>query len=86
MTNGASSEAAERNSHNTSEGINLDSIYSRGAPLYWDAGWRAPLPIPPGAKYPPPKGYTGHQGRWPDDEQIATWARERPPLRTSHSE
>ena len=90
MTNDAPSEADEPNSRNTSGGINLDSydagqqrhqdsddrIYARGATLYWEAGWRAPLPFPPGRKAPPPKGYTGHEGRWPDDDQIATWARE----------
>jgi hypothetical protein len=94
MTNEAPSKAAERNSRNAFEDITLDDqdtgqqrhqdsddrIYARGATLHREAGWHAPLPIPPGAKYPPPKGYTGHQGRWPDDEQIATWAQERPPL------
>jgi hypothetical protein len=79
MTNGASSEAAERNSHNTSEGINLDSIYSRGAPLYWDAGWHSPLPFLPGTKSPPLAGWTGYDGLWPDEEQIATWAWEQSP-------
>lgn len=82
--------ATNGNSNSNSEGINLDDrdtgqqqhqdgderIYARGATLYRQAGWRAPLPFPPGAKHPPPKGYTGHEGRWPDDEQIATWARE----------
>jgi hypothetical protein len=80
MTNGASSEAAERNSHNTSEGINLDAIYSRGAPLYRTAGWHAPLPFLPGTKSPPLAGWTGYDGLWPDEEQIATWAREQSPL------
>jgi hypothetical protein len=90
MTNEAPGKAAEGNSCNRSEDINLDFydtgqqrhqdgddlIYARGAMLHREAGWRAPLPIPPGSKYPPPKGYTGHQGRWPDGEQIAKWARE----------
>ena len=57
-----------------------DCIYARGAPLYWEAGWRAPLPFPPGAKSPPLKGWTGYDGRWPDEEQIDQWARERPRL------
>jgi Bifunctional DNA primase/polymerase, N-terminal len=94
MTNEAPSKAAEPNSRNTSEGINLDSydtgphqysnsddyIYAEGARLYWEAGWRAPLPFPPGQKQPPPKGYTGYEGSWPDDAQITTWAREQPRL------
>ena len=25
-------------------------------------------------------GYTGHEGRWPDDEQIDRWAQELAPL------
>jgi hypothetical protein len=93
-TNEVLSESAERNSRNTSEGIRFDShdagqeghpdsndcIYARGATLYRAAGWHAPLPFPPGSKFPPPKGYTGHEGRWPDDEQIAAWATGQPPL------
>jgi Bifunctional DNA primase/polymerase, N-terminal/AAA domain len=90
----APGKAAEGNSNNTSEGINLDSqdtaqqrhqdsddrIYARGATLYWEAGWHSPLPFPPGRKSPPLKGWTGHDGKWPDGEQIATWAQERPRL------
>ena len=85
---------AEGNSDNNFEGINLDSqdtgqqrhqdsddrIYARGAPLYWEAGWRAPLPFLPRTKSPPLTGWTGYDGRWPDEEQIATWAREQSPL------
>ena len=94
MTNEAPGAMAERNCPNTFEGIVLDSydtgqqrypgsddcIYARGAPLYREAGWPAPLPFPPGTKSPPPKGYTGHEGRWPDDEQIDRWAQESAPL------
>lgn len=94
MTNETTTKAAERNSRNTSEGINLNSrdtgqqrhpdsddcIYARGARRYWEAGWHAPLPFPPGAKSPPLKGWTGHDGRWPDEEQISQWSRERPLL------
>jgi hypothetical protein len=92
MTTQAPTKAAEPNYCNTSDGINLhshdsllhpdgdDCIYARGATLYWEAGWHSPLPFPPGRKSPPPKGWTGHDGQWPDKEQIATWAQERPPL------
>jgi Bifunctional DNA primase/polymerase, N-terminal len=90
----AACTAVEGNSSSNSEGINVgsqdgaqqrhqgsdDRIYARGATLYWEAGWRAPLPFPPGRKAPPPKGYTGYEGRWPDDEQIGTWGREQPRL------
>jgi AAA domain len=84
---------AEGNSNNNSEGNldfqdtgqqrhqdSLDSIYSHGAPLYWKAGWHAPLPYPPGTKSPPLAGWTGHDGLWPDEHQIDQWAPERPPL------
>ena len=61
------SKGAEGNSRNTSEAINLDDqdtghqrhqdsddrIYARGATLYWEAGWHAPLPFRPGTKSPP---------------------------------
>lgn len=94
MTNEASSTMAERNCPDASAGIILDPydtgqqrypgsddcIYARGAPLYREAGWPAPLPFPPGTKSPPPKGYTGHEGRWPDGEQIDRWAQELAPL------
>jgi Bifunctional DNA primase/polymerase, N-terminal/AAA domain len=90
----APGQATEGNSNSKCEGINLnsqdtgqqrhqdtgDSIYSRGAPLYRKAGWRAPLPFPPGRKDPPPTGYTGHDGRWPDEEQIDQWVQNRPRL------
>jgi Bifunctional DNA primase/polymerase, N-terminal/AAA domain len=93
-TNEAPGRAAERDSGNTSEGINLNSwdtgqqrhpdiddcIYARGAPLYWQAGWHAPLPYPPGAKAPPLTGWTGYDGRWPNEAQISQWSRERSPL------
>ncbi|ETT28770.1 DNA primase/helicase [Rhodococcus aetherivorans] len=55
-----------------------DAIYSRGAPVYRRAGWTAPLPFPPREKFPPPAGWSGHDGRWPDDAQIGLWAREHP--------
>ena len=90
----APGQATEGNSDNNIEGINLDSqdtgrqrredsddcIYARGAPLYWEAGWRAPLPFSPGTKSPPLTGWTGYDGRWPGEEQIDRWARERPRL------
>src|ERR1700731_4268610 len=85
----APGRATEGNSNSTCEGINLHfddtgqqlhkdsnaSIDARGAPMYRQAGWLAPLPFPPGEKHPPPKGYTGYDGLWPDDGQIDRWAR-----------
>jgi hypothetical protein len=85
--------AAEGNSSSNSEGINVgsqdgaqqrhqhsdDRIYPRGANLYWEAGWHAPLPFKPGTKSPPLKGWTGHEGHWPTKEQIVQWAEEESP-------
>src|SRR5947208_218638 len=56
-----------------------EAIYARGAQLYRNAGWRAPLPLPPTSKSPPPKGFTGYDGQWPDDGQIEKWINESSP-------
>jgi nucleoside-triphosphatase THEP1 len=94
LTNEAPINAVERNSHNMYADMDPDStdvgwqsqhcgddrIYSRGAPLYRQAGWDAPLPITPRQKFPPPPGWTGRKGRRPDDVQLDHWARESEPL------
>jgi Bifunctional DNA primase/polymerase, N-terminal/AAA domain len=66
-----------------------DAIYARGAPLYREAGWPGVLPLPPGKKSPPPKGYTGYDGQWPTIAEIEEWVALRPPdsnlmLRVEH--
>lgn len=43
---------------------------------YFDRGW-LPLPLPPGEKSPPPKGYTGHYES-PTLEVIERWIEEQP--------
>jgi Bifunctional DNA primase/polymerase, N-terminal len=76
---------------NTFEDILLDSkdpgsrqdpenaaVYGRGAWTYREAGWPGVLPVPPRAKFPPPTGYTGHDGRWPTPGQIDEWGSEKP--------
>jgi nucleoside-triphosphatase THEP1 len=94
LTNEAPINAVERNSHNMYADMDPDStdvgwqsqycaadrIYSRGASTYRRAGWLAPLPLPPGDKFPPPKGWTGREGRWPDDQQIDLWTSQSDPL------
>jgi hypothetical protein len=55
------------------------SIYAHGVWLYRDAGWRGVLPLPPGKKWPPPVGFTGNDGRWPTDDDIAGWINDKPP-------
>lgn len=88
---GASVGGVELNSHNPFGDINadphdgaqpwphrIDAIYARGASIYREAGWRGVLPLPPGDKKPPPKGFTGYDGEWPTDEQIGRWVADRP--------
>lgn len=50
--------------------------YALAAVLYRQAGWLAPIPVV--GKHPPIAGYTGEHGRWPDDQQIATWINDKP--------
>ena len=58
---------------------NPDSpIYGSGAQLYREAGWRGVLPLPPAAKKPPPSGFTGYDGAWPTDDQVAHWIATEP--------
>lgn len=52
--------------------------YRGAAPIYRNAGWPGVLPLPPRQKYPPPKRFTGHNGAWPDDDQINTWVESKP--------
>lgn len=40
---------------------------------YWAAGWRGVLPLPAGAKWPPPSGYTGWTGIEPSGADVQTW-------------
>jgi len=47
------------------------SIYAWGVGVYRDADWRGVLPIPAGKKTPPPKYFSGYDGRWPTDDDIA---------------
>lgn len=51
--------------------------YAQWAPHYRAKLWTGVLPLPPRAKSPVPKGYTGRGGKTPDDDQISTWCRQR---------
>lgn len=53
------------------------SPYADGAPLYWAAGWRGILPLPPHAKKPVPVGWTGREGHWPSVADIYAWTEDR---------
>lgn len=52
--------------------------FAEGAGCWRAAGWDGTLPLPPQTKWPPPTGFTGHDGTWPTDEQVATWASTQP--------
>lgn len=52
--------------------------YADAAPLYRNAGWDAPLPLPRGQKFPPPSGFSGHDGAVPTAEQVSAWCAENP--------
>lgn len=47
--------------------------YAEAAWLYRAAGWTGALPLPPGAKSPPPGGYTGWAGVDPSGADIQAW-------------
>ena len=55
-----------------------NAIYPLGEWHYRDAGWRGVLPLRPGTKLPLLAGYTGYDGRWPTDEEIAKLVDEVP--------
>jgi hypothetical protein len=50
--------------------------YADAARDYLAAGW-APLPLPAGAKAPPPDGWTGRDAPWPSAADVETWCAER---------
>jgi hypothetical protein len=47
--------------------------YAEAAWAYWAAGWRGVLPLPAGAKWPPPGGYTGWAGVEPSGADVQAW-------------
>lgn len=54
------------------------TVYGTAAPLYWQLGWRGPLPLPPAKKWPPPDGFTGHDGVDPSYADVTSWTEDRP--------
>jgi hypothetical protein len=47
--------------------------YAVAAGTYWSAGWRGVLPLPAGAKFPPPKDWTGADAPWPSYPDLQAW-------------
>lgn len=52
--------------------------YGDNANVYRSRGYMGALPLPPGRKEMPPKGFTGHGRPYPDDEQVEEWIAEQP--------
>lgn len=48
------------------------------ADVYRKAGWVGTVPVPLGVKWPPPTGFTGADGRWPEVEDITRWSKDGP--------
>jgi len=46
--------------------------------MYIQAGWTGTLPLPLGAKFPPPEGFTGAGGATPEIAQVLAWAQAGP--------
>lgn len=61
------------NCHYTPIVATVATPYADAAPGYLSLGW-SPLPIPPGAKFPPPAGYTGHGGLYANGPDVYGWA------------
>jgi putative DNA primase/helicase len=49
--------------------------YAQSAPVYRQQAWPAPLPVV--GKHPPVAGFTGRDGAWADDAQVAEWINTR---------
>lgn len=52
--------------------------YGTWAREYLAAGWAGVLPLPSGAKTPPPAGFTGYDGADPEPAQVLAWGWQRP--------
>jgi hypothetical protein len=54
-----------------------DTVYAAAYPVYRDRGW-APIKLRAGTKFPPPAGFTGHDGVDPSGADMHAWAEEEP--------
>ena len=48
--------------------------FQRSHVAYQEAGWLGTIHLPLGQKFPPPTGYTGYTGRWPDEGDLSRWS------------
>lgn len=49
------------------------TTYREAHPIYREAGWIGPLPLPGGEKWPPPEGWTGWHGQYPSYADSDAW-------------
>ncbi|MGW0172731.1 bifunctional DNA primase/polymerase [Rhodococcus sp. NPDC003322] len=47
--------------------------FKTSAHEYLSKGWAGPIPLPSQDKFPPPRGWTGRNGGYPDSAQIDFW-------------
>lgn len=57
------------------------ATYADAHTVYRRAGWRGVLPLPAGAKWPPPDGFTGWHGADPSGADSQTWVDDYPEYR-----
>ena len=46
------------------------AVYAAACESYRQAGWQGVIPVPPDRKFPPPEGFTGADGRYPEPGDI----------------
>jgi hypothetical protein len=54
-----------------------ETVYATAYPIYRDRGW-SPIKLHAGTKFPPPAGFTGHDGADPSGADMHAWAQEEP--------
>lgn len=78
-TTGTVTSIATATAPATGAGARLDSTagvsgYAAAAQVYRESGWRGVLPLKRRTKYPPPQGFTGHDGVDPSYPDVLEWA------------
>jgi hypothetical protein len=63
--------------------IAVPAIYATAHTTYRRAGWTGPLPLPEGAKWPPPEGFTGWTGADPSGADSQAWIDDYPEYATT---